>query len=422
MEDSGNFLRFGVALAIGFLAGLQREFALNDSDKKYAAGIRTFSLMGLIGCTAGFSCQVLGSALPLVASILAIGIILAVSHYLSSARSQNLGLTTETAVMLTLMAGAIASWNYLKLAIALSVITTVLLSMKKELHGFTKKLTREDIFASLKFAVITGIVLPVLPNKTFGIPPLDIFNFQKIWLLVVFISGISYVGFILIKLVGPRKGIGITGLLGGIASSTALTLSFTQRSKNNQELSKAFALAIIVAWTVMFSRVIGEVAVLNKTLAIQIIVPMLFPISVGLLYCIYLYIAQGKENKQQDIEITNPFELGPAIKFGLIFTVILIISKLATVYLGNAGIYFSSFISGLADVDAIALSLADLSRVHADLSETVAARAIVLASISNTLTKGGIVIFAGSPAIRKAILPGYLMMLAAGIAGIFIIQ
>ena len=208
--------------------------------------------------------------------------------------------------------------------------------------------------------------------------------------------------------------------MGGLASSTALTLSFTQRSKEAEKLAGSLAMAIIIAWTVMFGRVVFEVGVLNIELAKQIALPMALPVVIGLLYCIYLYRSQGNR-EDSEMKIHNPFELGPAIKFGLIFTAILAVSRLAQVYFGDAGIYFSGFFSGLADADAIALSLADLSKDATRVPADTAARAIVIAAISNTLAKGGIVIFAGAPALRKAILPGFLLMLAAGIAGAFLI-
>ncbi|MFC1584180.1 MgtC/SapB family protein [Fibrobacterota bacterium] len=420
MEDGGYFLRFGVAVAIGVLVGFQRQFAIASPDKECALGVRTFALLGLIGCSAALICDILKSPLPLVITILVVGVFLAVDYYIEASK-EKIGLTTDAAAILTVLAGTLAYWNHLTLAVALGVITTVLLSAKTEMHNFAAKMTRTDIFASLKFAVITAIVLPVLPNKTYGIEPFDIFNPRKIWLLVVFICGINFVGFILIKLVGARKGIGITGLLGGIASSTALTLGFTQRSRQNGSLAKSFAMAIIIAWTVMFLRVIVEVAVLNIELVKLITLPITVPAALGLLYCFYLYRAQANDKSTEDIDLSNPFELNPAIKFGMIFTAILLISKISIVYFGEAGVYISSFLSGLADVDAIALSLADLSRKSAEIDYQVAARAIVIAAISNTLAKGGIVIFAGVPALRKAILPGYLLMLAAGIAGAVLI-
>lgn len=419
MEESSLFLRFGVALVIGVLVGMQREYAFDTPGKELATGVRTLAVMGLLGCAGAFLSDIMNSPWPLAMVILIVGLFFALNYFID-AWNGNSGLTTEASGMLILLSGALTYWNQLALAVAIAVTTAVLLSIKPEMHRFVQRLTREDIYATMKFAVITAIVLPVLPNRVFGPAPFDIFNPYKIWLLVVLISGISFVGYILIKVVGARKGIGLTGLLGGLASSTAVTLSFTHKSKTDEEFSKPFAIAITVAWTVMFSRVIVEVAAVNLALAKQIFLPLLVPIGAGLAYCAYLFFRQ-KPDQETDVTFHNPFELGPAVTFGLVFVFILFLSKAAHVYLGNAGIYLSSIVAGLADVDAIALSLADLSRGETGSGLQTAGRAVMLAAVSNTFFKGCLVIFMGAASLRRAILPGFFLMLVTGTAAAFII-
>lgn len=419
VDETTLFFRFGVALVIGILAGLQREYAFGEPGKELFAGVRTFALMGLIGCTAALATDLLASPWPFVAILLIVGVLLTVSYFVDAWRGA-VGLTTEAAALLIVLAGALVYWDHMAVAVALGVVTTVLLSVKLEMQRLVEQITREDIYATLKFAVITAIVLPILPDQVFGPPPFDVLNPYKIWLLVVFISGISFVGYIAIKVVGPHKGIGLTGLLGGLASSTALTLSFTQRSQANQALARPFALAIMMAWTVMFSRVVVEVAAVNVALVPRLWLPLAIPVTVGLGYSLYLYISQPSYEKEE-VSFTNPFELGPAIKFGLLFTAILLISRAAQVFMGTSGIYLSSFVSGLADVDAIALSLAELSRQPGGIDQTLAARAIVLAAVANTLSKGGIVLLGGASLLRRAILPGLLLMLATGVLAILIV-
>jgi uncharacterized membrane protein (DUF4010 family) len=286
---------------------------------------------------------------------------------------------------------------------------------------FVRRITREDIYATLKFAVITAIVLPVLPNREIvDTAPFDVLNPHKIWLMVVFISGISFLGYVLVKIVGSRQGIGLTGLLGGLVSSTAVTLSFSQRSQRQSGLAKPFALAIMVSWTVMFSRVVVEVAALNVTLLGVLWLPMAASAAAGLLYCVYLYFSQ-RTNEAGEVQVSNPFELGPAIKFGLLYAVILLVSNAARLSpLEDTGLYLSSILSGLADVDAITLSVAELSKVGG-LELSTGARAIVLAAMSNTVVKGGIVLSSGSGALRKALLPGFVLMLVAGVGVAFLV-
>jgi len=420
MEQVDLFYRFGAALAIGFLIGLQREYAHGGPGKEIFAGERTLALMGLVGCTAAMAADVLASPWAFVGILISISALI-VAAYFAAAWRGRVGLTTEVAALVTILAGALCYWGYLPLAVAIAVATTVLLSIKMEMDVFVRRITREDIYATLKFAVITAIVLPVLPNQTYGSPPLDVLNPYKIWLMVVFISGISFLGYVLVKVVGSRQGIGLTGLLGGLASSTAVTLSFSQRSQSEPELAKPFALAITVAWTVMFSRVVIVVALLNVDLLKAFWMPMAASAAVGLAYCAFLYFSQHADDEEGKVEFSNPFELGPAVKFGLLYAVVLLISKAAQMYLPAAGIYLASAVAGLTDVDAITLSVAELSRAGGGLSLSTGARAIVLAAMSNTAVKGGIVLTSGSPALRRALWPGFVLMLVAGTGVAFLV-
>lgn len=416
MEQANLFYRFGAALAIGFLVGLQREYAYGGPDREIFAGIRTFALMSMIGCTAALVSEILDTPWAFVSIFAILGLLIAIAHSIDAWRG-GVGQTTEVSAIVTILAGALCYWEYLPLAAALSVATTVLLSLKFETERFVEKITREDIYATLKFAVITVIILPVLPNQNFGPPPLDILNPYKVWLMVVFISGISFLGYVLVKAVGPRQGIGLTGLLGGLASSTAVTLSFSERSQRESDLAKPFALAIIVAWTVMFARVLVTVGALNGDLLRKLWLPLLACGLSGLGYCIYLYLVQ-RTTKGGGVEISNPFELGPTIKFGILYALVLLISKAAQTYLGNTGLYISSFFAGLAGMDAITLSVIELSNAG-NINVTMATRVILLAAMANTIAKGGVVFTSGSPGLRRALWPGLLLILATGTSFIF---
>ncbi len=422
MQPYDLFLRFGVALSIGFLIGLQREYAEYSEDElrhDMFAGVRTFALLGLSGCTAAYLAQLAGSEWVFIAALLALGVLIALAYFLTAWRTREVGLTTEVAALLTVLTGALCFWNQLALAAALGVGTTVLLALKLELRTLVRAITRDDVYATLRFAVITAIVLPILPDRSFGPPPFDVLNPYRIWLMVILISGISFLGYILIKLMGTRHGIGLTGFLGGLASSTAVTLSFSQRSQDRAELSRPFALAVIVAWTMMFPRIILEVGVVNPSLLPLLWPPIVAAGAVGIVYAAYLYFVQRADD-EDEIAFTNPFALGPAIKFGLLYAGILFISRAAVISpLGNTGIYFSSILSGLVDVDAITLSLAQLSSVAGGLEAKVAERAIVLAAMSNTAVKGVIVAFTGSRSLRRILLPAFFLMLAVGVSVAF---
>ncbi len=420
MDHQTNlFYRFGAALVMGILVGLQREYAYGDPDREMFAGVRTFALMAMVGCVAAMVATELASPWAFIGIVLLLGALIAIAYFVTAWRGE-VGLTTEVSALVTVLCGALCYWEYLPLAAAIAVATTVLLSIKLEMQTFIRRLTREDVYATLKFAVVTAIVLPVLPNRVYGPPPLDVLNPYKIWLMVVFISGISFLGYVLIKMVGSRQGIGLTGLLGGLASSTAVTLSFSQRSQTQPDLAKPLALGITLAWMMMFLRVVVEVAALNVALLRLLWIPMAAAAAVGLACSLYLYFSQ-RTDEEGGVDFSNPFELKPALQFGLLYAIILLVSKAAQTYLNNTGVYISSIVAGLTDVDAITLSMAELGGAVGGVDVRIAARAIVLAAMSNTLVKGGIVLTSSSPPLRKAFLPGFVLMLVTGVSVAFLV-
>lgn len=412
------FYRFGLALGIGLLIGVQREAVYDEPEGKLFAGARTFALMSLAGFVFAVVSAEMSSALPFLAGLLTMGVLLALAYRADVAVGKP-GMTTEMAAIVAYGTGGLCYAGSLPIAAALGVTAMALLSLKHQTRSLTHSITREDIYATVKFAVISVIVLPLLPNETLGPEPLNVLNPYNIWLMVVFISGISFLGYVLIKVAGARRGIGLTGLLGGIASSTAVTLSFAQRSRENDELAQSFALAMLVAWAVMFVRVLVVVFTLAPELARMMLPPMAASCGVGILYSGVLYFTQRSE-ENESVDFENPFELGPAIRFGLIYAITLLVSRAAQVYFGNLGIYISSFASGLADVDAIALSMVDLTQRGSGLDLVVAARATVIAGMANTLFKGAFALTVGSKKLRRVLWPGLALMLVTGTAVAFL--
>ncbi|MFO7635013.1 MAG: MgtC/SapB family protein, partial [Caldilinea sp.] len=333
--------------------------------------VRTFPLIGLLGCSAALLADTIDS-LAFVAVFLLVGALVAIA-YAFAAREGHVGLTSEMAAAIVFVCGALAYWDHLALSAAIAVVTFGFLTLKPQIHGIVRRISNEDLYAALKFAVITLIVLPVLPNENYGPAPFDVFNPYRTWLMVVFISGISFLGYVLIKIVGPRRGIGLTGLLGGLASSTAVTLSFSERSADHPDLSRTFALAITLAWTVMFGRVLIEVAVVNRALLWYVWLPIVASMAVGIVLSgIYYFRRQGDDDG--DVTLSNPFELGTAIKFGLLYAVILVVARVAEYYFADTGVYIASVVAGVADVDAITLSMAQLSATDGGIALPTAAR------------------------------------------------
>lgn len=231
--------------------------------------------------------------------------------------------------------------------------------------------------------------------------------------MVVFISGIGYIGYILIKTIGAEKGIEVTGFLGGLISSTALTSSFAIESKKINYLSIPLAIGVVIACSTMFFRIILEVLVLNSELLIGITLLLGSMGLIGLITAFYLY-KKVKLNHIKKIKFDSPFTIGPAIKFSILFLFVLFISKLPSIIFGNSGIYFVSFLSGISDVDAITFSLAKLAKQNA-ISNTSAQIGIVIAAIANTIVKAGIAYYFGSKKFSKQIIIIFSIILIIGI-------
>ncbi len=418
MTQTDLFYRFGAALVIGTLIGLEREHSGSERPELFA-GVRTFALIALSGAAAALAAEALASPLAFIAVLLVLGLLLSIAYYVIATRN-DIGLTTEMSALITFLTGALCYWDYVLLAAAVGVVTAALLSFKGEMHRFAQRITRQDIYATLKFAVISAIVLPLLPNQSFGPPPFDVLNPYRIWLMVVLISGISFLGYVLIKLMPARNGVGITGLLGGLVSSTAVTISLSERSRQAPALAMHFALSIILAWAVMFLRTPVEIGAVDPSLVSTVWLPMVLAAVVTLIYAAVLYRRLGKD-VQEHVEFANPFELGPAIKFGLLYAVILLAARAAQLYLGSSGLYLSALFGGAADVTAITLTVAELHRTGS-LDATAAVQALVLAAAANTVVKAAIVVFAGLPPMRKWVLPAVPLAVLAALAGLFLLR
>lgn len=405
-------IRFATAMAIGFLIGLQREIALVTKDRSITAGERTTSLMSFGGAIAAMLSDTYSSPAILIAFMILVATFAAIGYFSESWKRERIGITSEVSMMIAVMIGALCYYNHIGLAVALGIATTVILSLKVQTDRFVRALTRKELYAALQLAVISAIVLPVLPNEGMAEPPLDVLNPFNIWLMVVFISAINFMGYVLARLIG-QQGIELSGLVGGLVSSTAVTLGFTERSKSEPKLAPSFGVAIIISWTVMYARMLVLVWIINRELFKHAWLPLLLSGLVGLAYTRIL-VSRQQYDEKGNLQLKNPLDLSSAIRFGLLFTVVLVISRVAQFYFGDVGVMASALLTGLADVNAITLTVADLSR-NGGLDLGIASQALLFAIISNTITKGGIVMFGGTKELRKVILPGLILMLVTAI-------
>ena len=407
--DLGNdesMARLGVALAVGLLIGLQRQFAKQHDADDLFAGARTFGLIALMGGASSLLAIRFDTVLPLVFGFAAVALIIGIA-YLGGVRSGSMGLTTEMSALVTFVAGAIAGDGEFTVSVALAVATTALLAAKPYTYAFVEHLDREDVEATVQFAVHVALVLPVLPREPIGPSPFDAASPFKIGLMVVFILGLSFLGYVLIKIVGARRGIGLTGILGGLVSSTAVTLTMSERSKHSSGLLRALAIALLLAWTIMYGRVLVEVGVVNADLLRHVAIPIGVGGVVTAMWAGWIAFRRHDVDGLHDGEgrFTNPFSIGPAIQFGLLYGVVLIGSKALSEWLGDAGVYIGAIASGVADVDAITLSMAELSRGDGSVSDQTASNAIVLAAASNAVVKGALVWMIGNHAMRRLVIP-----------------
>ncbi|MEO7425167.1 MAG: MgtC/SapB family protein [Fibrobacteria bacterium] len=400
MDESGLFLKYTAAAAIGTLMGMQRENALGADSGETPAGVRTFALTALWGCLAANTSVLLGSPLCLATAYLILGGFLTANFVRDRTGA---GLTTGIALLIAFLTGTLAFYGKFALAGALGVVATLYLSLKVELHTFARNLTREEIFATLKFAVLIVIVLPILPHRAYLPPPLDVLNPFEIGLFIVLMSAVGFVGFILAKLLGPARGLGLMGAVGGLVSSTAVTLGFTQRSRTEPALSRRFAQAIVFSWTVMSLRALIVVSGLNLDVAKRIAIPLGAFALAGAVCGLVLYKRGEAPAGDEKSPVANPFEFGPAFKFGLIFVFILTASRAAQYYFGTAGTYVSSLAAGLMDIDAVSISLTRMAG-SAGMDVSTAATAILIAILSNSLLKAGFACSAGSRELRRALL------------------
>ena len=418
MFDLDLALRFGAALGLGLLLGLERE-RKRDAELMFG-GVRTFALIALLGALGAFMERELNQGWLVVAAFIAVSALVIMSYATTAARGE-LGITSEISALLAFMVGALCGWDKVAVASVATVVCLLLLTLKDFLHGLARRVELADVEATLQFAVISVIILPLLPNETFGPPPLDVINPYKIWLMVVLIAGLNFLGYVLVKVLGGEHGFVVTGILGGLVSSTAVTLSFSQRSRREPEMRRAFVLAIVVAWTIMFVRVVVVVGLVNRSLARGLALALGCMAAAGLLVSLVLWRRNLLHGKGVVTAGTNPFELGEAIKFGLLFGVVTLVAKAAEVYLGETGLYIAGALAGLTDVDAISLSMANLAAAEPE-SLNVAARTIVIAVVSNTLTKTGMAVFLGAPALRRTILLATLPLLIAAAVGAMVIR
>lgn len=377
--------RLALALAIGLLVGLERGWKdRGRAQGQRAAGLRTFALVGLLGGLWGLLSASGGGGVMLVAVFLALAALLGVGYAASALRRGEMGMTTEVAALVTFALGALAATGREKEAVFGAVVTTALLGFKPLLHAWLERIGRAELEAALKFLLISAAVLPNLPDRGFG--PWDALNPYHIWWMVVLIAAISFAGYLAVKSLGNKGGVLATGVLGGLVSSTAVTLAMARADQRAPKAWLLHAASIVVASTVMFPRILVEVSAVNPSLLSRLAPAFAAAVLVGALAAGLMMWRSPRDGSGEAPAFKNPLELGAALFFGLLLAVVTLASVGLKRRFGESGVYLTALTAGLMDVDAITLSLSRLAKDGAIEAQT-AANGIMAAAAANQASK-----------------------------------
>lgn len=395
-----------IGAGLGMLVGLQRERTASS-----LAGIRTFTLVALLGTLSAQLAASFGGGLVLV-GLLAVAAA-AVTGNLVAARNGDAdpGQTTELAMLVMFAIGAYVAVGRTAVAVAVGAGVAVLLHMKSALQGVAQRIGDRDFRAIMHFVVVALVVLPVLPDETFG--PYDVLNAREVWLMVVLIVGIGLAGYLAWKIFGARGGSLLGGLLGGLVSSTATTVSYARLARQDDRITGSAAAVILLASAVSFARIVIEIAVVSPAL-LRVALPPLGALTLLFFAVGGLYWVRQARREETAPEPSNPSELKSAFVFAAIYALVLLAVAAARDELGRGGLYLVAVLSGLTDVDAITLSTANLVR-HDQLAADVGWRVVTVAAISNLAFKAGAVAVLGSRALLLRVGAGYALVAGAGL-------
>ncbi|QOV29066.1 DUF4010 domain-containing protein [Vibrio diabolicus] len=403
-----------IALLLGAIVGTQRGWVMRNSvEGSRVAGIRTFSLVGLLGGLVGILANIY-TPLLIGFALIALVILTCIAFVIQQKKSGDVSITGVVSIMVVFVLGNLTVSGEAVLAAAAAVITAVVLDNKRELHQALQKLQEYELDAALRLLLISIVMLPLLPNQSYG--PWNALNPYEIWWMVVLIASISFVGYFAIKIGGAKRGILFTSVFAGLSSSTALTLQFSHLSREQASISPLLASGILLSCGTMFPRLLIVLSVINPQL-----VKLLWPIVMAMMVALYIpawWIWRRSEVEQieQSNKQTNPLALQSALFFGLVLALIMLLAHALSDWFGNAGVLILSALSGITDVDAISLTLGRQSTQT--LSVTTAALGILIAASVNTIVKMGMVIAIGDKKLWRGIAPVMTGCVVVG-AGVF---
>lgn len=404
MNPTDLFAQFGVSLGLGLLVGLQRE-----SRASRMAGLRTFPLVTLFGTLCAALSSSFGQWLP-AAGLLSLAALVALSK-LAEMRAPDAdpGLTTEVALLLMYTVGALSAADMFAPAIALGGGIAVLLHYKEPMHGMVARLGANDLKAIMQFVLITLVILPVLPDRTFG--PFDVWNPRHVWIMVVLIVGLDFSAYMIHRFTGERQTTILAGVLGGLISSTAVAVAAARQSRGNPEASRAGALMILISSATVYLRLLAIIAVLSPAAFWRFSYRFLAIAAILGLAVFRLWV---EHDSADPAEHRNPSELKPALFFGAVYSIVLFAVAAGKEHFGNSGVYVVAAIAGLTDVDAITLSTLQLLN-SGQIPVSSGVGVVLLATLTNFLFKAVVVRWMGGAELLRRIAPGFGFACAAGV-------
>lgn len=405
--------QFLTSLAIGLLIGMERE--RNPSAK---AGLRTFALVSLFGTLVALIADKSGTPWMLMAGLLSVAGMIIASYINAPTENNDPGTTTVTALLISYSLGVLVWLGFSKLAVMLAIATTTLLYFKPELQGITQRLTRRDLVSILQFSVLTFVILPILPDQNYG--PYGSFNPYQAWMMVVLISGLSLAGYVALRMTGQRYGVPLLGFLGGLVSSTATTLLYAKHSKLNDGMLRLSAVVILIASQVVLVRLMVVSGIISPAILKQLAPVMGLGLLFGLAATLFNWKRLQNTGELPMPETSNPTEIHAALGFGALFVIVLFCAAWLTDIAGSGGLYIVAIVSGLTDVDAIALSSLRLFQME-KLSSEQAVISISLAFLANMLFKFGMAASIGGIALAKHIAVGFIAIAAGVTLGLLLL-
>ncbi len=404
-----RILGLAIAIGLGLLVGMQREWV---ADKPI--GLRSFALISTIGGLIGLFATQYGGWI-LAAGLISITIAIYTHSYLLGQHGDVFGTTTELAAIAMFLVGALATSGFIAGAVVLGGIVTLLLHWKVPMHTWVGRIGEGEFQAIARFVLISLVVLPILPNTAYG--PYLVLNPWQIWLMVVLIVSINLAAYVSLKISAGKSGALLSGVLGGLISSTATTVSFSTRSRSDPMVVPIAGIVILVASALVYLRIVVEIAVVARDLLPHLLSPViaflaLFVIIIG------AQLMRLPTITAEELETSNPAELKTALSFAALYSVVLFVSAAVSEKFGEAMLYPVAFVSGLTDVDAITLSIGRLF-TEARIDEDIAWRVIFVASLSNLAFKAGIVAVIGGAQLRRRILPVLVILTLIGFVGVW---